>query len=397
MAMELPPEQSQPHRVSALDGYRGLACILVLTQHTWKDGRSILPSAIIAMDIFFALSGFLITGLLLAEMKSTNRISLLNFWKRRAIRLLPPFYIFYSIGAAVYLISGFGPIVGTDPVVTLLSAGLYSTNWALANGYEMGLFAFTWSLSVEEQFYFICPVFFFFAFKYLDKRAIMGILVLLIAAVNIHRYQLFHELLSSVGMIKAWRETYVRFDTRIDSVMIGCLVALFFNVFGRVVRISIHWALAALAIMAFTISLRDIPFARHEPVNSIHTDFMMSGGFTFFAILSMVIAIHLIQFPHSFLTRIFSTRWLVKLGLISYSVYLWHTTAFGGLEILLKSMNSSDFLWTIKALIRGGAAIFLGYIAHRYVELPLIRYLSSRRKYVPIPPPGAELQVEAKP
>ncbi len=373
------------YRNQALDGFRGLGCLLVLFGHTQWNKGTILPGAVVAMDLFFVLSGFLITGLLLSEFKKTGSINFVSFWGRRAMRLLPTFYVYFAFGALFYYISKFQPVVGTDPTVTLLSTAFYFSNWAVAKGYELGVFTVTWSLSLEEQFYFLCPLLFLFCLKYFNKKTVMILLGVAIVAVNIHRYHLFHSMMESHGVLLAWKRCFYALDTRSDSLMIGCFAAIFYNLYKDKFKIGTALGFGALMIFFASIAIRDLPVAYHIPETSAYTEFLMTGGFSFFSIIGVLIIMHLIQNPDSFVSKFFSTTLLVKVGIMSYSIYLWHTTIFGGLELVLKNMNATPAMWALKTLIRFSVALGVGYLSFRFIELPILKAQNKKRKYAPLP------------
>jgi peptidoglycan/LPS O-acetylase OafA/YrhL len=373
------------YRNKALDGFRGLGCILVLIGHTHWNGSTILPGAVVALDLFFVLSGFLITGVLLSEVEKTGSLNLLRFWGRRAVRLFPAFYVYFFIGTAIFFASGYQPIVGTNTLVTLLSTAFYGSNWAYAFGYDLGIFSVTWSLSLEEQFYFICPLFFFIALKYFNKKVAMALLILIIVGVNIHRYELFHSLMDPLGIKLAWRRAFYALDVRGDSLSIGCLSALFYNLYGDKIKFGpIVGALTTVVLIA-ALFIRDFPLAFNVEETSFYTEFLMTGGLSLFSLLGVIVIIHLVQFPKSIVSKFFSTPFLVHIGVMSYSIYLWHTTVFGGLEILLAPLNSSWYLWSLKAAIRFLVVYGIGFLSFKFVEMPILKYHSKKRKFAPIP------------
>jgi peptidoglycan/LPS O-acetylase OafA/YrhL len=379
-------EQKQLLRNPALDGFRGIGCLLVLLGHTqWTDQKTILPGALTAMDLFFVLSGFLITGLLMAEFEKTQKIDFLHFWKRRAIRLLPVFYVYYGFGTLIYLITKFQPIVGDSAPVSLLSSAFYVSNWAMAAGYQMGIYAVTWSLSLEEQFYFICPILLLFLFKNFNKKTILVILGLGIIAVNVHRYLLFHSMLDTHSVALAFKRAFYGLDTRSDALLIGCLASMIYNMYGHKFLIGIK--IGSLAVVLFLASLfvRDIPIAFHISETSFYTEFLMAGGFTVISTLGVLIILHLIQNPNSPISKVFSIPILTRIGLMSYSIYIWHTTIFGGLEVVLSSFNQSPFLWFVKTVIRFTAAFTVGYLSFKFIELPILRYQHRKRHFAPLP------------
>lgn len=369
------------NRNTALDGFRGLGCILVLLGHTQWNKGTILPGAVVSMDLFFVMSGFLITNLLLNEFYKTDNIDLLQFWKRRAIRLLPAFYVYFLFGLAFYLITKFQPVVGSNPLVTLLSTAFYGSNWAVAKGYDLGVFTVTWSLSLEEQFYFLCPIFFLISLKYLKKKQVLYLLGIGIILVNFHRYHLFQQIKLESGVLRAWKRCFFALDTRCDSLMIGCFFSIFYSLYKEKIKISGLIAGISLLIYFIGVGVRDLPVAYHISESSFFTEFLVSFGFSFFSIIGAIIVMHLMQNTNSFVAKLFSIPALVKIGLMSYSIYLWHTTIFGGLEIVLKNFNQTPILWIVKTLIRFSVAFLIGYLSFKYIEMPVNKYLNKKRKF----------------
>ncbi len=384
-------EPQKYYRNKALDGFRGIGCILVLLGHTQWKGSTILPGAVISMDLFFVLSGFLITGLLLSEFEKTSQIDLFKFWTRRAVRLLPAFYVYFSIGTIAYLVSKFQPIVGTNEYVTLISTGLYASNWAVAKGYELGIFTATWSLSLEEQFYFLCPLFYLFSLKYFNRKIIIFLLVFAIVGINIYRYQLFHQLVIEKGFALAWKRCFYALDTRADSLMIGCLFSILYSQYGHKIKINSYLIFFAVFVYFGSVLIRDLPIAFHIPESSFFSEFLMGGGFSFYSIMGAIIIIYLVQFRESYLSKILSSHFFVQIGIMSYSIYLWHTTIFGGLDIALRALNQSPFLWCIKVLIRFSVVMLVGYLSYRFIELPLLKSLGQKRKYNSLPSNSSNL------
>ncbi|MDH6238001.1 acyltransferase family protein [Cryobacterium sp. CG_9.6] len=161
-----PPVATAPHsprvsgRLSGLDGLRAIAVVAVVIYHFFPD---VLPGGFIGVDVFFVISGFLITGLLVSEHTRTGRVSLRNFWQRRARRLVPPLVpLLLACSTAAWLIGG-DVLVGIG--AQLLGAVTFGYNWvSIANDAsyfavdQPELFRNLWSLAVEEQFYVIWPL-----------------------------------------------------------------------------------------------------------------------------------------------------------------------------------------------------------------------------------------------
>lgn len=370
-----------PSRVSALDGFRGFGCLLVMLGHTQWNEVSILPGAAIAMDLFFVLSGFLIATLLLKEFDKTQSINLKEFWKRRVLRLFPAFYTYYIIGASIYLLSGFKPIIGDDALVTLLSVGLYSSNWATAFGYNLGIFTVTWSLSLEEQFYFLVPLIFLVGLKFTKRTLMMGLFVIGIGVIIYHRHTLFYETLASKGGIMAWKRCFFGLDTKADSLMVGTLFAMIYQRWGKLFKIGPFLGTVVFSTFVAAVFIKGLPALLHIDASSPYTEFLMSGGFTFFAIIGVLITIHLVQCADSPVAKFLNNKFLVHIGMMSYSLYLWHTTCFGGLEIPLKWMNSHPALWFLKTCIRFLVAYGVARLSYQFIEVPILKRLAAKKKF----------------
>lgn len=150
-----------PVRYTGLDGLRALAVLLVVVYHLFPS--ALVPSGFIGVDVFFVISGFLITSLLLGEQASTGRIRLSEFWRRRVRRLLPALTIVVTVCASAAWIIGGDVLVNLGAQV--IGAFTFSYNWvsiAGQTGYFGGgtpeLFRNFWSLAVEEQFYVVWPL-----------------------------------------------------------------------------------------------------------------------------------------------------------------------------------------------------------------------------------------------
>jgi len=135
-------------RRPALDGLRGVAIALVLVGHSGPV--SLQPVAWAGVTLFFGLSGFLITALLLEERRDQGRIDLGRFWARRARRLLPALFVMLAVTGSIM----WGIGVRLDPIPVLA----YYGNWVQATGGDLELWRHTWSLAIEEQFYLVWPL-----------------------------------------------------------------------------------------------------------------------------------------------------------------------------------------------------------------------------------------------
>src|SRR5688572_21510992 len=203
--------------VPELDGLRGIAILSVIVHHRLTPFS--LQGGFLGVDLFFVLSGFLITSLLLGEFRKTATISLRNFYMRRLLRLGPALLIYLC---ASLLVTWHNQLIDIRRQLKLIAyAVFYSTNWRMAFRWDDVLdpTAIIWSLSIEEQFYLIWPLILFgcLALK-VRPRYIIGGLILIVTAIAINRWLLI------AGGSDLTR-LYYGSDTRADALLLGCLFA----------------------------------------------------------------------------------------------------------------------------------------------------------------------------
>ena len=154
--MQSTPGSPLLSHIAALDGLRGLAILSVMFFHaTLSRANAPRPSGgFLGVDVFFVLSGFLITALLLKEWDQKGSIALGSFYARRALRLLPALFVLMAV---ILLVPGVF-YLSQRPWWDAMVAAAYATNWVRAFGGDIGFFGHTWSLTIEEQFYVIWPL-----------------------------------------------------------------------------------------------------------------------------------------------------------------------------------------------------------------------------------------------
>src|ERR1043166_8439504 len=218
-AVPRPPSMHIP----SLDGLRAVSFLIVFFAHS---GLNLLVPAIpggFGVTVFFFLSGFLITTLIRTEHQSTGRVSIRNFYMRRALRILPPFYLVLPL-TTVLTLAGVLPGM-LDPRAMLAQVLHVSNYWFIAQGYD-GIPAGTtpyWSLAVEEHFYLLFPMLYLTLSRYLSRRNQAIALYALCALVCIWRC----VLVLGVGVIED--RTYLASDTRFDSILLGCALPVAMN------------------------------------------------------------------------------------------------------------------------------------------------------------------------
>ncbi len=324
--------------IPALDGLRALCVTAVIFGHSASpigpnDRVSpwigyLAARGWLGVDVFFVLSGFLITWILSVELESSTTINLPRFYLRRALRIQPA----YFSGLILTLLLVFLKFRRYLPetAATLPYFLTYTLNLAIAWGLTPpnNRYGQAWSLCIEEQFYFLWPI----ALRALGERA-WRFLVVAIALVMAWRTSVFWwfnwgHFFGGGGDI---RYVYFSTDTRIDTILIGCVAALtlrdaaFTAFWGRVARIrgfTLGAAALALGLMAWCTQL-DLGFGLRGSWR------MWTFGSTFIAITVAFLIAGLVLQPDSYLARMLSLRPLVFVGKISYGMYLFHFLVFG--------------------------------------------------------------------
>ena len=313
----------------ALNGLRGIAVIGVVAYHLqlgWARG------GYLGVDLFFVLSGFLITSLLLEEWVGSGRLNLAAFWGRRAKRLLPALFLvvsalgLYIIANAIFGGPGANGLLDLsglrwDAIWTLL----YANNWHLIYAHQSYFaqfstpspFQHTWSLAIEEQFYLVWPLVLIVLFRFARRGwRTAGVTISIVLG-----------LLSSVLMAAMFHpgtdpsRIYYGTDTRLFDLMAGATLAFFAASRpqpGERARRTLHVVApaAAAALAVFWI--------RAGTPGGLPTNFMFEGGFLVCAVLgAVVVADARLVEPGGF-SRALAFPPLHFLGTISYGIYLWH-------------------------------------------------------------------------
>ena len=216
-------------RVPGLDVLRALAVTLVFLSHVWELDQGspldwvLTKSGFLGVDLFFVLSGFLITALLLQEQHDTGRIRFGRFYLRRALRLLPALLFFFAVYLVYARYNDWPPFDRPqDALASIQATSLYYMNWrVLWTPLLTADLAAMWSLSIEEQFYLVWPV---LVAGYLGYRqragTVVTFLAMAFAAVTVWRIVVYYRY--------GWEAAYLRTDTRFDGLILGALVASLF-------------------------------------------------------------------------------------------------------------------------------------------------------------------------
>jgi peptidoglycan/LPS O-acetylase OafA/YrhL len=299
-----------------LDGIRGIAILLVLAQHINLPSSTL--AGLVGVNLFFALSGYLITNLLITEQRATGGISLRRFYERRVRRLVP------ALVAVVIATGGLMALQGrlVDYVGPAAVSLFYVSDIAKSIGYDLGYVGHTWSLAMEEQFYLLWPAVLIF----LPRRFLVpGVIAGIVGAIAL-------QLLLVPDNVLA----HFRPDVRADAILWGCLMAL-------VPRAVPRWAtvasLAALFVLSFTFIW---PYAIAG--SSFLSAVVVAGAAT--------LAVPL------------SNRVLVRIGEISYGIYLFHAIPVG----LLEQRTLAGDVVAMAAVV--AASFGLALASERWIERP---------------------------
>jgi peptidoglycan/LPS O-acetylase OafA/YrhL len=298
-------------RVPGLDVLRALAVSLVFLSHIWElDKDSAIDSifaksGFLGVDLFFVLSGFLITALLLQEQHDTGRIRFGRFYLRRALRLLPALFFFFAVYLVYARYNDWPPFDRPQDVLASVQAtSFYYMNWrVLWTPLLTADFAALWSLSIEEQFYLVWPV---LVAGYLGFRQRAGTVVIVLAmaftAVTVWRIVVFHRY--------GWEAAYLRTDTRFDGLILGALVASLF-VRGLTPAKLPRWTPYAVAVV-WTGVLLTAHADRASAYQGLLTLWIAGGA---------VLILYLVSDPRPLTNTV--SRTAQRIGMVSYALYLW--------------------------------------------------------------------------
>ena len=311
------------------------------------------PGAMIMMESFFVISGFLITTIIWRGAEKASDFNLANFWKRRLLRLYPVLIlvIFCSYVASLLVLDDVRPVL-SDGLATLL----YYSNWTKLYHYHYPtIFGQSWSLSVEEQFYIIWPVLFYFSFK-LDlglKRTVL-LLSSIGMACMIWKYYLIAQ-----GV--PWSRLYYALDTRMDAFVFGGILAM---VYPKVIRLCLS-DVGRVVLNASVVSYV-ILLAVSTPREMSYFYWQQSISLLISALLVLLLVIP----SKGVAQRVFSSDISVFLGQRCYSIYLWHWPLIWLLTIEFKLSKLELLLVVIPAVL------ILSSLSYKFIELP---FMSRRR------------------
>lgn len=355
--------------MAGIDGLRAVAVAAVFVYHA---DVSRLPGGFLGVDVFFVISGYLITSLLLAELASTGRVSLGRFWARRARRLLPALFTLLGVclivGAAVERGS---PELRGDSLASIF----YVANWRFVFEHESYFAQFgrppllrhLWSLAVEEQFYLLWPPLFV-----LGVRLRRHVLPLLVGAAALASTALMWALYTPGADTS---RVFYGTDTRSGPLLVGVLLAFAWkpDSLPSLRRRFARPALDALSVAALG-AVAYMFVAVHDSDSSVYR-----GGFLLLALASAVLLATIVH-PLSALGRLLDHPLPRGLGERSYAIYLWHWPVLAFTRPGIDLHIARGLVLAVQAAL----TLLLADLSYRLVERP-IRSGALRRLRLPAP------------
>lgn len=343
----------RPGRVGSLDGLRAIAVAAVVVYHL--DDR-LLPGGFLGVDVFFVLSGYLITSLLVAEHRRSGSIALREFWMRRARRLWAAAWVVLALVA----LGGLWNLWGADrqamlPGEILAALAHVENYWVLGHGGYLSQFAAPspvrhfWSLAVEEQFYFVWPLIMLAALVAVRRygRRAMWIVLCVLGAMSV-----------ATGLVVSPEQAYLGTATRAVALIVGALLGWWWSATPLssprrpgLHRLTVWWAVAGAAVLL-------VGVATVHP----HDEIMARGGFLTVAVASA--GLTAVAVTPGRAARWLSVTPLVWLGRRSYGIYLLHWP-------LIVIMGPGRATWLV-ALVVVPTTLLGAAALHQLVEQPLI-------------------------
>lgn len=356
MMTESFPPPNLPRYIPSLNGLRAVSIILVFLAHIAATRGApdffshFMHIGNLGVKVFFVISGFLITSLLLKEQYNSGRVSLKGFYIRRTLRIFPAFYTYIAI-MLIMIACGFVNASWADVLHAISYTSNYHVDTFVKTEHPLWSWEFNhlWSLSVEEQFYLIWPG----LFVLLGPRRALMIAGAMLVICPVCRYFMWYEM----GAIPTAMTR--RFQTVADALATGCLLAGGFNWLGRN-----RWYARFLSMpLAVVVPIAGLLASQGTAVLGRGVYYVV--GQTIANVSIALIVDYYVRFPRSIGGRLLNLKPIVFIGTLSYSLYLWQ-------EPFLNPMNE---LSDRTAFPQNIAYAILAALASYYlIERPFLRF-----------------------
>lgn len=349
----------------SIDSLRALAVLAVIIYHV---DVNYLPGGFLGVDLFFVLSGYLISSLIIKEYRKTGSLNLYNFYIRRARRLLPAVYFMITVGLVVMVL--FNEVLLRKSHLDAIFGYIYSSNWwyifhKLDYFDSFGAqspFKHLWSLAIEEQFYMIFPLLFLLVNRKkkskdgtykLNKNFLYVILGLILVSL------IAHILLFDINNIS---RIYFGTDTRAFSLLVGVVGAILYPMERLHAKVTLQQNMVYSVVSLVSIATLITVMIYTSEYNTL----LYRGGFLLVAILGLIVIISSGK-QHTLMSRLLSFKPVVFIGKISYSLYLWHFPVLV-LTTPVSEIGNPNIFFVILRIVLTFAVAIVSYV---FVETPI--------------------------
>ena len=349
----------------SIDSLRALAVLAVIIYHV---DVNYLPGGFLGVDLFFVLSGYLISSLIIKEFRKTGTVNLYNFYIRRARRLLPAVYFMITVGLVVMVL--FNEVLLHKSHLDAIFGYIYSSNWwyifhKLDYFDSFGAqspFKHLWSLAIEEQFYMIFPLLFLLVNRKkkskdgtykLNKNFLYVVLGLILVSL------IAHILLFDINNIS---RIYFGTDTRAFSLLVGVVGAILYPMERLHAKVTPQQNMLYSVVSLVSIATLITVMIYTSEYNTL----LYRGGFLLVAILGLIVIISSGK-QHTLMSRLLSFKPVVFIGKISYSLYLWHFPVLV-LTTPVSEIGNPNIFFVILRIVLTFAVAIVSYV---FVETPI--------------------------
>ena len=349
----------------SIDSLRALAVLAVIIYHV---DVNYLPGGFLGVDLFFVLSGYLISSLIIKEFRKTGTVNLYNFYIRRARRLLPAVYFMITVGLVVMVL--FNEVLLRKSHLDAIFGYIYSSNWwyifhKLDYFDSFGAqspFKHLWSLAIEEQFYMIFPLLFLLVNRKkkskdgtykLNKNFLYVVLGLILVSL------IAHILLFDINNIS---RIYFGTDTRAFSLLVGVVGAILYPMERLHAKVTPQQNMLYSVVSLVSIATLITVMIYTSEYNTL----LYRGGFLLVAILGLIVIISSGK-QHTLMSRLLSFKPIVFIGKISYSLYLWHFPVLV-LTTPVSEIGNPNIIFVILRVI---LTFILATASYVFVETPI--------------------------
>ena len=349
----------------SIDSLRALAVLAVIIYHV---DVNYLPGGFLGVDLFFVLSGYLISSLIIKEYRKTGSLNLYNFYIRRARRLLPAVYFMITVGLVVMVL--FNEVLLRKSHLDAIFGYIYSSNWwyifhKLDYFDSFGAqspFKHLWSLAIEEQFYMIFPLLFLLVNRKkkskdgtykLNKNFLYVVLGLILVSL------IAHILLFDINNIS---RIYFGTDTRAFSLLVGVVGAILYPMERLHAKVTPQQNMIYSVVSLVSIATLITVMIYTSEYNTL----LYRGGFLLVAILGLIVIISSGK-QHTLMSRLLSFKPVVFIGKISYSLYLWHFPVLV-LTTPVSEIGNPNIIFVVLRII---LTFVLATASYVFVETPI--------------------------